>query len=97
MPEGKFYNLGKKPTKMNDMGREDKIRYPNVYDVSVDKFPPLKDMKLGDMGEAVIHFKINGGGLDIHEMKFLGSVADTSKEKTAEKPELAPASKSGSH
>jgi len=74
MPQGQFYDLGKEPSKMNDVGREDKIRYPSIYDVTPDNFPPLKDMKLGDTGEALIQFKISGnGGIDVHGIKWVGS------------------------
>lgn len=63
------------------MGREDKIHYPGLYDVNVDNFPPLKDMKLGDMGEALIQFKISGnGGVEVHGIKWVGS-ADQKAEK----------------
>ena len=86
MPQDNFYDLGKEPSKMNDVGRSDKVRYPCLYDVTPENFPPLKDMKLGDTGEALMRFKIatSGGGIEVQEIKWIGSAdpkAEADKKK----------------
>jgi hypothetical protein len=84
MPHEDFYDLGKKPSKLNDEDNPGKVRYPSIYDVNVDNFPPLKDMKLGDTGEAMIQFKIGNGGIDVHGIKWVGS-ADLKAEDDKDK------------
>ena len=82
--EDGYHDLGRDPKKMNDMGYPDKITYPRVYDVNPDNFPPLKDMKLGDTGEALIRFNIRGGGIEVHSIKWVGSAdpkAEADKKK----------------
>ena len=86
MPENSFYPLGRDPAKLNDVGREDKLSYPSLS-LSVDEYPPLKDMKLGDTAEAMIRFRIGKhGGLDVMEMKHMNSdMMKDKKEETKEK------------
>ena len=84
MPQDNFFELGQEPAKMNDMGREDKIQYPCAYGITVDEFPPMKDMKLGDTGEALIRFKPKGDGIEIISIKWVGS-ADPKAENDKEK------------
>lgn len=80
MSADQFYNLGKDPVRIEAAPAiEDKTRYPCLYDIGVREFPPLKDMKLGDTGEAIIRFKIQGSGIEIHEIKSVG-VADVNTE-----------------
>jgi hypothetical protein len=79
MAASKSYDLGRDPKKMNDMGNPDKVSYPHLCNVGVEEFPPLADMKLGDVGEAKVKFCIDGDGLEIQEIQFLGSSSDSSK------------------
>lgn len=66
---------------MNDVGREDKIMYPCLHGINPDTFPALKQMRLGDTGEAAIRYKISdSGGIDVLEIKHIG-VADPKAEK----------------
>lgn len=79
-----FVDLGKEPSKVNDIGREDKIQYPCAYGIGVDEFPAMKDMKLGDTGEAVIRFRPQGDGIEIIGIKWLGTAdpkAEADKQK----------------
>ena len=88
MPHENFYDLGKDPKKLNDVGREDKITYPSVYDINPDNFPPLKDMKLGDTGEAMIHFRIRGSGIEVTEIKSMGAMNPESEKLAKDKETL---------
>ena len=84
MPTDNFFELGRDPARMNDMGREDKIQYPCAYDINPENFPPLKDMKMGDTGEALIRFKPKGDGIEIQSIKWIGSAdpkAEADKDK----------------
>lgn len=79
-----FVDLGKEPSKVNDIGREDKISYPCAYGIGIDQFPAMKDMKLGDTGEAVIRFRPQGDGIEILGIKWIGTAdpkAEADKKK----------------
>lgn len=72
--------MGRDPTKVNDQGNEDKIYYPSVS-IGPDDYPPLTEMKLGEIAAAEIQFRISRhGGVELLGMKHLGSV-DEKAEK----------------
>ena len=76
MSEDQVYDLGQDPKRLNDMGREDKMQYPCAYDINPENFPPMKSMRLGDVGEAVIHFKVKGGGIEIRDIQLVSSESE---------------------
>lgn len=91
----KFYDLGQQPSKLNDVGREDKISYPCLYDIGPEEFPPLAYMRLGDTGEAAIKFKIKGGGIEIISIKMNGAASDAPQDGKAGKDKSATPAGSG--
>ena len=76
-----MYDLGKEPAKMEPMGMEGKKKYPCLYDVTMENYPPLKDMKLGDMGRATMEFMINPtGGIEVLSMEPVEGMMDKDKK-----------------
>ena|SRR3990167_633324 len=64
-----YLSLAIEPKKMNDVGMDEKMRYPTLY---LDgKEDLLKGQVIGEMGEAVIKFKLSGNGLDVLAIKFM--------------------------
>lgn len=60
------YDLGKKPLKVEPMGMDDNMHYHKLYEVTPEIYPPIGDMKLNDVGVAMIEFKIcPTGGIDV--------------------------------
>lgn len=85
MSKDTFYDLARKPTKLNDVDKVEKQTYPCVYDIGVDNYPPLKEMKLGSTGSAEIEFRIaKGGGIEVLRIK---AAAAKTKEDTHDKKE----------
>lgn len=79
--EGKYHDLGKKPKKLNDVDKPEKMSYPCMYDITPENFPPMMDMKLGSTGEAMIKFKIKtSGGIEVLSMKMMGETKQDKKE-----------------
>ncbi len=82
----KMYDLGSKPSKMENMGVDEKKSYPCLYEVNMDNYPPLGDMKLGDTGKAVIEFNIKpSGGIEITSMGPMGTTMDDTKTDKSKK------------
>lgn len=82
MPEGAFYDLGRDPKKINDVGNEDKIQYPTL-NIGPDDFPPMQEMKLGSTGQSLVKWRISRhGGIEVLGMKYLGEAKpDEGKDK----------------
>ena len=81
MPKGTFYDVGKKQERVSPVGVDDEKYYPSIS-VSVDEFPPLAEMKLGSIGEAVIRFRIGKyGGIEVMAMKSMNDDGEDEKEK----------------
>ena len=81
MPKGEFYNLGQSPKRVEAIPMEDKMRYPSIFDLGIDLYPPLKEMKLGEIGQAVIKFKIKGSGIEILAMKEMDGMMEDEPSK----------------
>ena len=73
MPKGEFYDLGRDPKKMNDVGKADKVHYPELYISNLEKMPAFKGMKIGDgTYRAEIVFQPSMGSLKVMKIKVLG-------------------------
>lgn len=70
MPKGEFYDLGMDPKRMGEA--TEKKHYPSFH-LDVEKLPAVKGMKIGELGQAEIKFKINGSSFEVQAIKFAGS------------------------
>ena len=75
------HDLGSMPKEIAPEGIKEKKTYP-CLNIDMDKFPALKEMKLGDTGSAIIKFKINAryGGINILSIKSAGSKKEEKKD-----------------
>ena len=71
-----FYDLGEEPSRLNDVGIPDKVRYPTLYIENIDSIPGIGDLKLKDEGKAEICFKVKNGNIEVRKIRVIGSTSD---------------------
>ena len=81
-----MYDLGEEPKKLEPVGAPDGPIYPCIYSVNLETYPPLKDMKLGDVGHAMVEFRISkNGGVELLAMGPMPDTVNPDKKEEVKK------------
>jgi hypothetical protein len=78
-----YFDLGENPKRINDVGYADKMIYPTLHISDLDDVPGICEMRLKDVGEAKIRFRIDDGCLKVIGIKVINTAPNVEDEMNA--------------